>query len=63
MKFVITGTSSGLGYELANKLISFGDVIGISRRKHDLVQAKQNTVEYITRDLSSHLGFLVFQKV
>ena len=58
MKFVITGISSGLGYELANKLISFGDVIGISRRKHDLCSSQtKHSFEHITMDLSSHLGF------
>jgi len=31
MKYIITGTSSGLGFELATQLIKVNDVIGISR--------------------------------
>ena len=31
MKYVITGTSSGLGYCLAEKLLAKGDVVGVSR--------------------------------
>ena len=31
MKYIITGTSSGLGYWLSKKLISYGEVVGVSR--------------------------------
>jgi 3-oxoacyl-[acyl-carrier protein] reductase len=31
MKYIITGTSSGLGYEISKKLLTKGDIIGISR--------------------------------
>lgn len=37
MKYVITGSSSGLGYSLARKLLKQGDVIGLSRRNRDFV--------------------------
>ena len=32
MKYVITGTSSGLGFELASQLINRNNIIGISRK-------------------------------
>ena len=31
MKYIITGTSSGLGFEIAKRLLAFGSVIGLSR--------------------------------
>jgi len=36
MKYVVTGTSSGLGCSIARKLIKHGDVLGLSRRNQDL---------------------------
>ena len=32
MKYIITGTSSGLGFCLAEKLVLLGNVVGISRK-------------------------------
>ena len=31
MKYIITGTSSGLGFSLAQRLVNYGHVIGVSR--------------------------------
>lgn len=36
MMYVVTGSSSGLGYSLARKLLKHGDVIGLSRRNRDI---------------------------
>jgi 3-oxoacyl-[acyl-carrier protein] reductase len=37
MKYVVTGSSSGLGYSLARKLLKKGDVIGLSRRDQNII--------------------------
>ena len=53
MKFVITGASSGLGFELANQLTAYGKVIGISRRLHDSSKLKKNKqFLHVVADLS-----------
>jgi 3-oxoacyl-[acyl-carrier protein] reductase len=54
MKFLVTGTSSGLGFELANQLTFYGEVIGISRQMktaNKLSKNKQFT--HIVADLSN----------
>lgn len=54
MKYVITGTSSGLGFELANRLIEHGDVIGLSRRTCELrVNSPSHLFKQHRVDLSS----------
>lgn len=54
MKYVITGSSSGLGYSITQKLMSQGDVIGISRRNRDIVGGKnlEYNFKHIKADLS-----------
>jgi len=54
VKYVITGSSSGLGYSITQKLMSQGDVIGISRRNRDIVgeQDLECNFKHIKADLS-----------
>ena len=54
MKYVITGSSSGLGYSITKKLINQGDVIGISRRDRDIVTDENSKYNFthIRADLS-----------
>lgn len=54
MKYLITGTSSGLGFELASQLIKKGNVIGVSRKigkSKKLSQSKK--FKFISFDLGS----------
>ena len=54
MKFLITGTSSGLGFELASQLTSYGKVIGISRRVIATNKLSKNKkFSHIAADLSN----------
>lgn len=55
MKYVITGSSSGLGFALAKQLVAHGDVIGVSRRKHDLGNSRlPYDFKFIKADLSKN---------
>jgi short-subunit dehydrogenase len=45
MKYLITGTSSGLGYSLAVKLLHLGPVVGVSRT-HGKAESLLNISEY-----------------
>lgn len=54
MKYIITGTSSGLGFELASKLVKKNEVVGISRnigKSESLL--KHNNFAFIPYDLST----------
>ena len=56
MKYIITGSSSGLGFALAEKLVLRGDVIGISRligKGEKLTQSGR--FHHISYDLSGNL--------
>jgi short-subunit dehydrogenase len=54
MKFLITGTSSGLGFELASQLTSYGEVIGISRQVIAANKLSKNKkFSHISADLSN----------
>jgi len=55
MKYIITGTSSGLGYCIADKLMAYGEVIGISRsygRAEDFLHRPNYT--HILHDFSTN---------
>lgn len=54
MKYVVTGSSSGLGYSIAEKLLDQGHVIGVSRRKREVMIADKhaNNFTHIEADLS-----------
>lgn len=66
MKYLITGTSSGLGYELASELIKNYEVVGISRnirKSSNLLKSKK--FKYVKYDLSSFenkLKYSAFKK-
>ena len=53
MKYLITGTSRGLGFHLASKLLTYGDVIGISRSIGSAETLLHNqSFTYLEADLS-----------
>ena len=53
MKYVITGTSSGLGFALAMRLVNYGHVIGVSRSiGMSKVLLSETNFSYIEHDLS-----------
>ena len=54
MKYVVTGSSSGLGYCLTKKLLERGDVVGISRHSPDkqIKSCSNFTYDHIDADLS-----------
>ena len=53
MKYIITGCSSGLGYCLSERLLKYGDVIGISRNLHgNLTSIGNNNFKHIKYDFS-----------
>ncbi len=54
MKYIVTGTSSGLGFEIAKRLVDLGSVIGLSRTigKASILLEKKN-FEWFCIDFSS----------
>lgn len=52
MKYIITGTSSGLGYFICKKLLAHGEVAGISRRIKSSSELENYKYHHIKFDLS-----------
>lgn len=65
MKYVVTGSSSGLGNRLAQKLLNLGDVVGISRRNPENIIKERTNFSYhhIEADLSKDNTFSKNSKI
>ena len=60
MKYIITGTSSGLGFSLAMKLLPFGNVIGISRSLGKAASLGDG-FDFVEHDLSDSSNYLLYK--
>jgi short-subunit dehydrogenase len=64
MKFIVTGTSSGLGFCIAQRLILIGNVLGVSRslgKAHSLINS--NIFSHISYDFSLPSSGIEFQSL
>ena len=59
MIYIVTGTSSGLGYEIARLLSRDNSVIGISRTLGDAVNIKNETFNFVEINLASEKADIV----
>ena len=64
MKYIISGTSSGLGFEIASDLLENGEVIGISRTiGKSLIHQKNKKFYHLEYDLSAVDDVITFKKL
>jgi short-subunit dehydrogenase len=62
-KIIITGTSSGLGFEMANSLIKEYSVIGLSKTLGKAKKIKKKNFKFISIDLSNFSDLTKLDKI